>query len=219
MNNVKQVLSTLLMNFRQCHCKCCPSQFHHHDVMNLRFTALREIMSSQWAVSMVQLCLCKCQLQQDFAWERPKLWQVESNFVKPFFIISMFELFSKFCSWRRWMVLHPSRQNKHIQALVQCDNPYLFSQACMCKQNKQTHTCNTPLTPYTDKHNLSLLPLLLWMFTYWTTQTTIPLCLCITVCVSCLQCWMFFLLVVEVIWKECSGKGGASQPLNQRGRA
>lgn len=28
-----------------------------------------------------------------------------------------------------------------------------------------------------------------------------------------------FLLVVEVIWKECSGKGGASRLLNQRGRA
>lgn len=67
----------------------------------------------------------------------------------------MFELFSKCCSCRRWMVLHPSRQNKHIQALVQCDNSYLFSQACMCKQNKQTHTCNTPFTPYTDKHSLS----------------------------------------------------------------
>lgn len=40
----------------------------------------------------------------------------------------------------------------------------------------------------------------------------------VCVCVS-FAALSVFLLVVEVIWKECSGKGGASRLLNQQGHA
>ena len=48
----------------------------------------------------------------------------------------------------------------------------------------------------------------------------VSVCACVCVCGSVLFAALcVFLLVVEVIWKECSGKGGPSRPLNQQGRA
>lgn len=51
---------------------------------------------------------------------------------------------------------------------------------------------------------------------YSCVSVLVCLCLCGSVLFAALH---VFLPVVEVIWKECSGKGGASRPLNQQGRA
>lgn len=90
-----------------------------------------------------------------------------------------------------------------------------YSTVWNCKPAKRT--CNPPPTRRKTAY--------VWYPCYYGCSHTEPirqLFLCMFVCVCAHKQVSFqysvFLLVVEVIWKECSGKGGASQQLNQQGR-
>lgn len=116
----------------------------------------------------------------------------------------------------------------HIQPIVQYSTDTSFlCQSCTVYAlvHKHTHV-HIRFTPYTYKHSLSgtLVIMDVHMLNHSDNYSCVSLSVCqsvhVYVCGSVLFAALsVFLLVVEVILKECSGKGGLSRPLNQQGRA
>lgn len=107
--------------------------------------------------------------------------------------------------WMRAVALdHTKTHSQHLE---------LFPQDCVSTVDKQSHTCNPLLPP--DKNSLSATPVIKDADMLNRSDSYSCKCVC---CCCCLRCCVF-LLVVEVIWKECSERGGPSQLLNQQGWA
>ena len=116
------------------------------------------------------------------------------------------------------VALHHTNTETHIQHIAHCDTSYFPSQECkymLNRQNTNTHTLY-PLRRQTRPMSGPLVIMDVHMLNHSDDYSCVSLCACVCVLFEALR---VFLLVVEVIWKECSGKGGASRPLNQQGRA
>lgn len=106
---------------------------------------------------------------------------------------------------------------------------FSLSQECKytVKRQTQTHTCTHTLYPLhrqTQPMSGTLVIMDIHMLNHSDNYSCVSLFVWQSVYVYMCECVLFaalsvFLLVVEVIWKECSGKGGALRPLNQQGRA
>lgn len=106
--------------------------------------------------------------------------------------------------------IHHTKNTQSACSTVRCFPISLTPGVYVQDQRANTNTCNTPYTPYTDKHSLCLLALLLWMFTCWTTQTTIPVCLCASLCM-CVSVCLLQRSVFSCWWWKWFGKNAVER--------